>query len=689
MLGFCLAGCAPAAAEAAAGTNSSSSESSLATQAQYFEGGTNTFLNWVEFSAGGAFVDGDSKQFRQRETIRSGAFGGIEDLHLETKLGKKELLQIDARALFDNHDYSLSLKASDPDLGFLRAGYKQYRTWYDGGGGFFSPTATYYSLFDHALALDRGEAWLDGEFKLNDSLALTFKYSHQFRDGQKDSTSWGYVHPAGLPVVRGLTPSFRDIDEKSDTFQADLTYLIKKTKLGVGMRYEWGKLDDALKINQFPGDSFGTKITDREVTRYDAFSVHTSTETWLNPKAFFSTGFMFANLDSDFYGSRIAGTDWDAPYNPALANSLGFVNMGGSSRAHEYVGNINLMYVPWPNFSIVPSVRVQREDLDSTSQGTQTGPLAGLGTPFDAYSTRGLLDVTEQLELRYTGVTNWVFYARGDWTQGEGDLSETGGIGPTPPVLRLTDDGRLLQKYTVGANWYPLRRLSLNAQYYHKMVDNDYNNKVDNTPNNGPDRYPAYLVAQNFTVDDANLQLTWRPFRNSSFVSRYDFQYSTIDTKPDPISTFSEVESGRMISHVFGHNINWVPWSRLYLQLGFNCVISKTETPASDFTQAILEARNNYWTLNFNSGFALDNKTDLTAQYFYFRSDNYDNNSAYGVPYGVGAEEHGVTVGITRRLRENLRLNLKYGFFSYHDSTAGGNKDYTAHLIYSSLQCRF
>lgn len=144
-----------------------------------------------------------------------------------------------------------------------------------------------------------------------------------------------------------------------------------------------------------------------------------------------------------------------------------------------------------------------------------------------------------------------------------------------------------------------------------------------------------------------------------------------------------------MISHVFGQNINWVPWTRLYLQLGFNYVVSKTETPASDRVQGILEAQNNYWTLNFNSGFALDNKTDLTAQYFYFRSDNYDDNSAQGVPYGVGAEEHGVTVGISRRLRENLRLNLKYGFFSYRDDTSGGNKDYTAHLIYSSLQCRF
>jgi hypothetical protein len=40
-------------------------------------------------------------------------------------------------------------------------------------------------------------------------------------------------------------------------------------------------------------------------------------------------------------------------------------------------------------------------------------------------SDRGLLDVSEALELRYAGLTNWTFYARGDWLQGSGNLDET------------------------------------------------------------------------------------------------------------------------------------------------------------------------------------------------------------------------------------------------------------------------
>jgi hypothetical protein len=59
------------------------------------------------------------------------------------------------------------------------------------------------------------------------------------------------------------------------------------------------------------------------------------------------------------------------------------------------------------------------------------------------------------------------------------------------------------------------------------------------------------------------------------------------------------------------------------------------------------------------------------------------------LPYGVGAEEHNITLGLMRRIRENLRVALKYGFFDWDDQTSGGKNNYEAHLVYSSLQYRF
>ena len=159
--------------------------------------------------------------------------------------------------------------------------------------------------------------------------------------------------------------------------------------------------------------------------------------------------------------------------------------------------------------------------------------------------------------------------------------------------------------------------------------------------------------------------------------------------KPDSISGLGETESSKMTSHILAQNISWSPWARLYLQLAFNYVLSETHTPASDFTQAILNAQNNYWTLNFNTGFVVDDRTDFKVGYFYYRADDYKDNSEFGLPLGSGAQEHGVTAALVRRLTERIRLTLKYGYYDYTDEAFGNNRDYRSHMIYSSLQYRF
>jgi hypothetical protein len=229
----------------------------------------------------------------------------------------------------------------------------------------------------------------------------------------------------------------------------------------------------------------------------------------------------------------------------------------------------------------------------------------------------------------------------------------------------------------------------VDAGGYYKLNNYHYDNNVDSTANDSPDRYPAYLVMQDFETYDANTRLTLRPWRPISLNTRYEFQYSTIHTQPDPISGLSDVESSKMTSHIIAEDITWTPWSRLFLQVGANYVLSDTRTPASDVTQAILAARNNYWTLNCSSGLILDEKTDLKVSYLYYHAFDYVDNAPNGVPYGSGAREQGVTATVTRRLTKNLRLLLRYGFFHYEDALYGGNRDFDTHLIYSSLQYRF
>ena len=687
LLGHCLIGAALVAGlvGARAADDKKEAKGEAPSPEEMFEGGSEAYENWVEFSAGGLFTSGNNAQAESLQGMREGAFGGIEDLHYQGKINKETTLSLDGRALFDLEDYALGLEVRREKLGYLRFDYDQFRTWYNGNGGYYRPGDIWYPLpgSDEALRLDRGTISFEAGLTLENAPEVTFKYTHRFRDGQKGSTAWAPVRADLFSPPRGLYPSVYDIDETVDIFELDVKHQIKKTDVGLGLRYETGDIANTRSMTEFFGEPQQRSINNREGSEYDLFSVHAFSETWMKPTLSFSSGFLFSTLDSDTTGSRIY-SDFDPN---VVTPGLGYTNLVGGGQDQEYVLNLNLMWLPRKDLSIVPSLRVQKKDWDADSfaSGTTGTPLLSAASSADGDS----LDVTERLDVNYTGLTNWVLYARGEWTEGAGNLRENGGLEQIAPVTRDSDDERLFQKYAIGARWYPSRKVTIDVGGYYKFNQYDYDHNVDSTLNGGANRYPAYLVMQDFETYDGNLRLTLRPHTKVTLVTRYEYQVSTVTTGPDPVSGLSGTGSSDLTSHIVGQNISWIPWSRLYLQAGINYVFSDTETPASALTQAILDSQNNYWTLNFNTGFVLDDRTDLNLGYFYYRADDYEDNSAAGVPLGSGAEEHGITAMVTRRLSDHIRVSLKYGYFRYEDKLYGGNNDSEAHLVYATMQYRF
>jgi hypothetical protein len=682
-------------APAAAATNAPAAAAAAVaplTPEQFFEGGTNAYNNWVEFGLGGFITHGNKAQFQQNQQASGGVFGGLQDLHIQQELTKGTTLTLDGRAIGDEGDYKARVDLTKEKLGYVRFSYDQFRTWYNTDGGYFPPTGTYYKGNGDGQFIDRGDISFEAGLTLDNAPKVVFKYDHTYRGGEKGSTIWGTTHPtADTGLVRGLGSSFYDIDERSDIFQLDATHHIKSTDVGLGLRYETGKINDALNITQNQNEPAQQKITDQQNTSYDLFNVHGFAESWLQKNLLLSGAASYSTMDNDLSGSRVYGNDFDVGYVPALANGVGYNNLSGSSRLNEVVADLNLLYKATPHLSIVPSVRIQSENADSTASGFQT---VGVTTPtfFTGTGNHNDLDVRERLDLTYNGFTNIVLYGRGELAEGSGNLNENGGMSiPVPPIDRQTDEDRFFQKYSLGSRFYPTRGMSLDVGGYYKRNAYSYDNSVDSTPNDPAslNRYPAYLALQNFNTYDGNIRLTLRPMRTVSTITRYEYQYSTIYTRPDPVSELSGADSSRMTSHIIAQDISWTPWSRLYLQTGFNYVWSQTATPASDFTASVLNAQNNYWTLTAASGVVLDDKTDLRLAYVFYRANDYQDNSAVGVPYGAGGEQNSITATLTRRFTKNIRWSLKYGFTHYTDQLYGDNRNYQAHMLYSGLQYRF
>jgi hypothetical protein len=655
--------------------------------------------NWFDVSVGGNLIRGNAAQFMERQQLPKGAYGGVSDFHYEQDLGKKGLFEVDGRGIFDNHDYSFRLNAQHPDYGFLRFGLREYRTWYNGSGGYLPVNDTMIHLYNEEFALDRGEFWFEGGLTLPGKPVLTFRYNHLFRQGDKDSTSWGDTTlnlPAGQ--TRNIVPTFLGIDERRDIFQFDLDHTIKDTHFGLGLRYENSDEDNSRNIARRPLEPLQRFVTQDEKVTTDLFNVHLFQDTWLKDNLLFTTGYSFTTMDTDIGGSRIYGSDYDPLYDPLFAHRQfhdeGFLNLTGGSRLDQHVANLNFMFNPLDNLTIVPSLRIENQSQNGIANFIETdvnAPPQMIGTQADIANTRqmGFTDVTEGLEARYTGLTNWVFYARGEWLEGDGNLQEREAEAQTGLVARNTDSTRFTQKYSVGGNWYPMRELNLAGQYYHKIHENHYDHLADSTPNlpTSPDRYPAYIRDQDFTTDDVNFRVTFRPLASLSLVSRYDFQLSTVNSRMDLLQP---LDSGRITSHIFGESITWTPTSRLFLQGSLNYAIDRGETPAVDIVPNLVQrSDNDYIDGSFTAGVVLTEKTDLQAQYFVYYANNYSDNSRFSVPYNTSAEEHGVSGTIIHKFSRAMQWTLKYGWTTYRDTLYGDRNNYEAHMLYSSFRYRF
>ena len=694
---------------------------------------TTEYNNWIELGIGGVITSGDRAQFEQEHRLPGDeVYGGIQDLHYEHGVGKDATLTVDGHALWDINDYDVKLQLVQPKLGYIKAGYTEFRSWYDGNGGFIpAHGGTWFPPFFPEMHIDRGDAWVELGLRVPDWPEITLHYEHQFRDGMKDSTTWGDTNLTGYLAnsTRKIIPSFRDIDETRDFFSFDASKTFGNTDVILGMRYEHNENDDSLNFIRgagqlpplVPPPGQQRFVTQRQKDDVDLFSGHGITETRLTDSLWFTAGYSYTTFGNDLSGTRLPGTHFDAAFGepvPTLGSrDHSFIDLAGTAEVREHVVNANLFWMPWPSLALVSGFRYTHEDRDSNSTFlalepesnvppfTPNNPAGGFhlgaGEPGSGERISDYDRFAERLELRYTGIANWLFYAAGEWEEECGHVDEFQTIDEAEEPLDK-DTRALGQKYTIGATWYPMMRLSLAGQYYHRIASYDEDIISADFPR---------LANQDWNVDDFNVRITFRPKMPKwlgmlALVTRYDFVHTNIDSQwlfngdipgfnRSPVGTMAELQTGTIKKHVISESITWNPAARCFMQATFSYVLNQTNTPASDFdlsgntSPTVVDFRNDYWTVTSGGGYILDDKTDIYAEYSFLCANDHYKNAAVAVPYGLGSTEHTVSASLTRQLSKNMRLLMKYTYFDYRDTTFGGHNNYQAHSIYSGLQYRF
>ncbi len=609
-------------------------------------------------------VKGDQDNFREHQWVNDGwTEGGSATLHQE--LGKDAALDFEGRGVFNDGDFKLALDITKKDVGFVRAGFTQYRHYFDSSGGFFKPFTTPSFTLPGNLYLDVGDIYADIGLTLPNAPKLTLGYERQYRDGTKSLLEWGGVTEAGQ--TRKIFPSAKDIDEHTDIFKAGIEHEIKGVRLADQFRYE--RFDTDTRRMDFDA---GKSIIVREEYKHDAFFNTFRMDSYVKEHIYWSLGYLYTTLDGDA-GLDLTTTPFTGPTDKNWVTRV--VDVGTDS----HVVNLNTMFGPYRGLTIYAGVQAEKTESDGFTDALLTTGSSTLTNLINSSQDKQSLE--ETLGVRYTKIPFTTLYAEGRLTEQQIDLNEHDAT-----FRRQTDTDIFRQDYRVGFNTSPWRRVNLAGRYRYAFYQNDYDHTVDTEPG-----YPAFITAQDFTTEEVMGKLTVRPLSMLSVALQYQLVATDIKTGTAAIPLLvpkGSRYSGNYDANIYSISATVTPISRLYLTGLFSFQDTRTVTLGNE-TPSVIEYKGNVYTAVGAAGFALDNKTDLTVEYSYSRSDNFTDNSADGLPLGLDFHRHGLIAGIRRKITKNIEARLRYGWYEYVESSSGGINNYIAHLGSASCTIRF
>lgn len=668
------------------------------------------YENYIELGTGSALQDGDRAGFQRAFQVRKEGYFGIEDLRYAKQINDSTSLKLRGQAMAGNGDYLFDLTVTKDEVGYVKFGYKQTRVHYDGTGGVWPTNGKTFTIADEEMAIDRGNLWLELGLTKPDLPSFVLRYDYVTREGDKDSTAWADGRVVEPNVNRYIIPAFMRIDEKKHIIQGTASKRGDKNEWMIGARYEKGEYDNGRYARRRYGEVAADRyVTSKEGQDYDMLHFRGSYAVDLTEQIKLTTAVARTTIDTTLSGSRVVGANWDASFSENYPGKQqrdeGYFALPGhelgESEMTQTIANLSLMYRPLEHLTIVPAMRFEKTEWSNVAEMIETNFNPVTVTIIDELESESDKDwktYNYGLEMRYTGVKNFNFNFRADISNSDGRLEETELVEPGTPlqstrVDRDTEMSRKTQKYAFTTSWYARPGLSVAAQYYYKVRQNDFDAVRDTTPNGltSSDRYPAYISNQDLETNDFNIRLSWRILPTLRSVTRYDYMKSTTMTQEFATAFF---ESMNVTQHIYSESLSWNPTPRWFVQANVNLVDEELVTPAVYATGAsaniVTASLGDYLSYNISSGYALDDQSDLYVDYTsYGARDTFINNAPAYTPYGTDVQTDIASVTYKRKLDRRTTIVVKYTYAKSEDSAYLGKADYEANMLQAKLLYRF
>ena len=131
-------------------------------------------------------------------------------------------------------------------------------------------------------------------------------------------------------------------------------------------------------------------------------------------------------------------------------------------------------------------------------------------------------------------------------------------------------------------------------------------------------------------------------------------------------------------------NATLTPWRRLFLSTTFSYQDASTVT-ADNGSPSVVPYEGNIYSVLASATYVLNAKTDLSASYAFSKADFAQDNFADGLPLGINYAQHGLQVGIRRRIGKGTTLGLQSSFYHYSEPSSGGSNNFTGYAVFATL----
>ena len=118
--------------------------------------------NYIKLSGGGISYKGNKASGQARTQVPKVGAAGIEAFNYTKELSKVTTMVVEGQALPGAEDYIAAINITKNEVGSFEAGYKTFRTFYDGAGAFFPTNKVWMAAMPRALYVDRGRFHLGG-----------------------------------------------------------------------------------------------------------------------------------------------------------------------------------------------------------------------------------------------------------------------------------------------------------------------------------------------------------------------------------------------------------------------------------------------------------------------------------------------------------------------------------------------